>query len=161
MPRVAARTTRVIRLLAPVDKLVESSIWILYPSRTYTIIIYKTITQEEQYVQDLDTVEALFILPLLKANPPVMPAAKLDEFIREVFGNILDLRGCNRRLVEAMYVRQREQAPIIERTGDIFIDAAVTFRLAYPTYVGHLPLAEKRLKNEIESNANLRLFLEV
>ncbi|OJA08436.1 hypothetical protein AZE42_06555 [Rhizopogon vesiculosus] len=124
-------------------------------------IIYKIITQEEQYVQDLDKVEALFILPLLKANPPIMSVVKLDEFIRDVFGNILDLRECNRRLVEAMYVRQREQAPIIERIGDIFLDAAVTFRLAYPTYVGHLPLAEKRLKNEIESNANLRLFLEV
>ncbi|OAX37661.1 Dbl-like domain-containing protein [Rhizopogon vinicolor AM-OR11-026] len=123
-------------------------------------IIYKIITQEEQYVQDLDMVEVLFILPLLKANPLVMPVAKRDEFIREVFGNILDLRECNRRLVEAMYVRHREQAPIIERIGDIFIDAAVTFRLAYPTYVGHLPLAEKRLNNEIESNANLRLFLE-
>ncbi|KAG1874382.1 CNH domain-containing protein [Suillus subluteus] len=123
-------------------------------------IIYKTITQEEQYVQDLDTVEALFIRPLLKASPPVMPANKLDEFIEEVFGNILDLRECNRRLVEAMYVRQREQAPIIQRIGDVFLEAAREFRFAYPTYVGHLPLAEKRFKDEIESNADLRLFLE-
>jgi len=74
----------------------------------------------------------LFIQPLLKANPPVMPAAKLDEFIREVFGNILDLRECNRRLVEAMYVRQREQAPIIERIGDVFFEAAGTFRFPQP-----------------------------
>ncbi|KAG1747883.1 CNH domain-containing protein [Suillus paluster] len=123
-------------------------------------IIYKTITQEEQYVQDLDTVEALFIRPLLKAHPPVMPLNKLDEFIEEVFGNILDLRECNRRLVEAMYVRQREQAPIIQRIGDVFLEAAREFRFAYPTYVGHLPLAEKRFKDEIESNADLRLFLE-
>ncbi|KAG2345927.1 Dbl homology domain-containing protein [Suillus weaverae] len=123
-------------------------------------IIYKTITQEEQYVQDLDTVEALFIRPLLKASPPVMPANKLDEFVEEVFGNILDLRECNRRLVEAMYVRQREQAPIIQRIGDVFLEAAREFRFAYPTYVGHLPLAEKRFKDEIESNADLRLFLE-
>lgn len=123
-------------------------------------IIYKTITQEEQYVQDLDTVEALFIRPLLKASPPVMPSNKLDEFVEEVFGNILDLRECNRRLVEAMYVRQREQAPIIQRIGDVFLEAAREFRFAYPTYVGHLPLAEKRFKDEIESNADLRLFLE-
>ncbi|KAG2045415.1 Dbl homology domain-containing protein, partial [Suillus hirtellus] len=98
-------------------------------------IIYKTITQEEQYVQDLDTVEALFIRPLLKASPPVMPAHKLDEFVEEVFGNILDLRECNRRLVEAMYVRQRGQAPIIQRIGDVFFDAAREFRFAYPTYL--------------------------
>lgn len=90
-----------------------------------------------------------------------MPTDKLDDFIEEVFGNILDLRECNRRLVEAMYVRQREQAPIIQIIGDVFLEAASEFRFAYPTYVGHLPLAEKRFKDEIESNAELRLLLEV
>ncbi|KIK80164.1 hypothetical protein PAXRUDRAFT_159376 [Paxillus rubicundulus Ve08.2h10] len=122
-------------------------------------IIHKTISQEEQYVQDLDTVDALFIRPLRRAMH-IMPAAKLDEFIEEVFGNILDLRECNKRLVEAMHVRQREQAPIIQKIGDVFVEAARSFRFAYPTYVGHLPLAEKRFKEEVEANAELRLFLE-
>jgi len=63
--------------------------------------------------------------------------------------------------LEAMYVRQREQAPVIQRIGDVFLEAATEFRLAYPIYIGHLPLAEKRLKDEIESNAEFRLFLEV
>ncbi|KAG6332497.1 hypothetical protein ID866_6590 [Astraeus odoratus] len=123
-------------------------------------IIYKTINQEEQYIQDLDTVEALFIKPLRHATH-IMPEAKLYEFIEEVFGNILDLRECNKRLIEALYVRQREQAPIIQKIGDVFLEAARTFRYAYPTYVGHLPLAEKRLKEEMEANGELRLFLEV
>jgi hypothetical protein len=90
-----------------------------------------------------------------------MPFCDLDEFIEDVFGNILDLRECNRRLLEAMYVRQREQAPVIQRIGDVFLEAATEFRLAYPIYIGHLPLAEKRLKDEIEINAEFRLFLEV
>lgn len=60
-----------------------------------------------------------------------------------------------------MYVRQREQAPVIQRIGDVFLDAATEFRLAYPIYVGHLPLAEKRMKEEIENNPEFRLFLEV
>ncbi|KAF8548709.1 Dbl homology domain-containing protein [Imleria badia] len=122
-------------------------------------IIHKTISQEEQYVQDLDSVEALFIRPLRRATH-IMPTSQLDEFIEEVFGNILDLRECNKRLVEAMYVRQREQSPIIQKIGDVFLDAAKSFRYAYPTYVARLPLAEKRFKEEIEANANLRLFLE-
>ncbi|KAF9232409.1 CNH domain-containing protein [Melanogaster broomeanus] len=122
-------------------------------------IIHKTISQEEHYVQDLDTVEALFIRPLRSATH-IMPLSKLHEFIEEVFGNILDLRECNKRLVEALYVRQREQAPIIQKIGDIFVDAARSFRFAYPTYVGHLPLAEKRFKEEVEANAELRLFFE-
>lgn len=87
--------------------------------------------------------------------------SELDDFIEDVFGNILDLRECNRRLLEAMYVRQREQAPVIQRIGDVFLEAATEFRLAYPIYVGHLPVAEKRLKDEIDNNSEFRLFLEV
>jgi RHO1 GDP-GTP exchange protein 1/2 len=90
-----------------------------------------------------------------------MPPSEIDDFIEDVFGNILDLRECNRRLLEAMYVRQREQAPVIQRMGDVFLEAATEFRLAYPIYVGHLPLAEKRLKDECDNNAEFRLFLEV
>ncbi|KAG9313170.1 hypothetical protein JVU11DRAFT_6624 [Chiua virens] len=122
-------------------------------------IIHKTISQEEQYVQDLGSVETLYIRPLRRATH-IMPVAQLDELIEEVFGNILDLRECNKRLLEAMYVRQREQSPIIQRIGDVFVEAARSFRYAYPTYIAHLPLAEKRFKEEIEANANLRLFLE-
>jgi hypothetical protein len=95
------------------------------------------------------------------ANPAVIHPHVLEDFIEDVFGNILDLRECNRRLLEVMYVRQREQAPIIQRIGDVFLDAATEFRLAYPIYVGHLPLAEKRMKEEMENNPEFRIFLEV
>ncbi|KAJ7497980.1 CNH domain-containing protein [Mycena galericulata] len=123
-------------------------------------IIHKLISKEEQYLQDLDIVESVFIRPLRAANPPVIPANKLEDFIDEVFGNILDLRECNRRLLEVVYVRQREQAPVIQRIGDIFLDAATEFRLAYPIYVGHHPLAEKRMKEELDVNPQFRLFIE-
>ena len=84
-----------------------------------------------------------------------------SEFIEEVFSNILDLRECNRHLLETMYVRHREQGEVISRVGDIFLNAATEFRFAYPTYVGQLPGAEKRLKEEMEANGDLRVFLEV
>lgn len=90
-----------------------------------------------------------------------MPPEQLEEFIDDVFGNVLDLRECNRRLLEVLYVRQREQGPIIQKIGDIFLNAAVEFRLAYPTYIGHYLIAEKRLKDEIESNGGFKFFLEV
>ncbi|KAF8159396.1 CNH domain-containing protein [Crassisporium funariophilum] len=123
-------------------------------------IIHKLITKEESYLQDLDLVESVFIKPLRAANPPVMSLHLLDDFIDDVFGNILDLRECNRRLLEVMYVRQREEGPVILRIGDIFLDAATEFRFAYPTYIGHYPIAEVRLKDETDTNPELRLFLE-
>jgi hypothetical protein len=60
-----------------------------------------------------------------------------------------------------MYVRQREQAPVIQSVGDIFLDAATEFRSVYPNYVGRFPMAEKRLKEEMEQNPDFRMFLEV
>ncbi|KAI0358188.1 Dbl-like domain-containing protein [Trametes cingulata] len=123
-------------------------------------IIHKLIMKEKQYLRDLDTIEALFIRPLRSANPPVIRPTEIDEFIDEVFGNILDLRECNRRLLEMIYVRQREQAPVILGIGDIFLDAATEFRVTYPNYVGNLPVAEKRVKDEMEKNAEFKRFVE-
>jgi hypothetical protein len=124
-------------------------------------IIHKLITKEVQYLQDLDLVESVFIKPLRDANPPVIAPHLLDDFIDELFGNILDLRECNRRLLEVLYVRQREESPVILRIGDIFLNAATEFRFAYPTYIGHYPISEKKLKDETEANPEFRLFLEV
>jgi hypothetical protein len=77
-----------------------------------------------------------------------------------VFYNLSDLRQCNRRLLEMMHVRQREQAPVVLFIGDVFLTGATDFRSVYPDYVGHLPVAEKRIKDSIEANPAFRLFLE-
>ncbi|KAG6879934.1 hypothetical protein C0992_009290 [Termitomyces sp. T32_za158] len=121
-------------------------------------IIHNLIEKEEQYVQDLDVVELNFIRPLRRAIPPVVQ--DVDEFIDDVFGGILDLRECNRRLIEVMYVRQREEGPVIMAIGDVMFDAAVEFRLPYPAYIGHHPIGEKRLKDEMERNPEFKLFIE-
>ena len=141
-------------------------------------IIRKVISKEQQYIKDLDFIEdvsheqhdvqggaltcirQVFIRPLRNANPPVIQGGA-HEFIEEVFGNILDLRECNRNLLETMYVRQREQGEVISKIGDIFLNVATEFRYAYPTYMGQLPGAEKRLKGEMEANGDFRVFLEV
>lgn len=107
-------------------------------------------------------VDIIFIKPLRMADPPVIsPSYVLEEFIDEVFGNIHELRQCNKRLLEVMYIRQREQAPVIQRIGDIFLEAATHFRESYPVYVGHHPLAEKRMREEMDGNPEFRLFIEV
>ena len=91
----------------------------------------------------------------------MIPFTEIDGFIDEVFGNFYDVRRANRQLLEVLNVRQREQSLVIQRVGDIFLEIATEFRLVYPVYVGHLPHAEKRLKEEMEGNHELRLFLEV
>ena len=77
-----------------------------------------------------------------------------------MFNNISELRRCNRRLLEALAIRKREQAPLIQWIGDVFVANAADLRNAYPAYVSHLERAEKRLQEEIRSNDRMRLFLE-
>ncbi|KAL0576451.1 Rho guanine nucleotide exchange factor [Marasmius crinis-equi] len=143
-------------------------------------IIHRLISKEKQFIQDLDTLEDVFIRPLRRANPPIITSSTtptgdsypslhtgtpgcdppLEAFIDAVFSNILDLRECNRRLLEVLYVRQREQSPVIQRIGDVYLDAATEFRAAYPIYVGGFMAAEKRLREEAENNVQWRLFVE-
>ncbi|KAJ3809165.1 CNH domain-containing protein [Lentinula aff. lateritia] len=117
-------------------------------------IIHKLISKEEQFLADLDTIEAVFIRPLREINPPIIKSP-LFSFIDVVFNNILDLRETNRRLLEILY------SPIIQRIGDIFLEAATElFRVAYPTYIGGWPQAERRLREEYESNGEWRTWVE-
>ncbi|KAG8878034.1 hypothetical protein FRB97_002821 [Tulasnella sp. 331] len=111
-------------------------------------IIFKMVEKEEHYIQDLDFIETNFIKAIRNESPPVIPVSEVDSFLDDVFGNILDLRETNKRLLENLNVRQREQRPVIQRIGDVFLTAATEFTWAYPRYVGHLPIAEKRLKDE-------------
>ncbi|CAK5273815.1 unnamed protein product [Mycena citricolor] len=121
-------------------------------------IIHKLITKEDQYIQDLDTVENVFLKPLRAANPPVIPADRLDEFIGHVFGNILSLRECNRRLLEVMYVRQREQAPVIQRIGErcVFIGGG-----GFPAGLPHLHWTVSPGREKIERRDGLKPRIQI
>lgn len=103
----------------------------------------------------------VFILPLRNAAPPIFIQGDVNKFINEVFGKILDVRECNRRLLETMYIRQRELGDVISGIGDIFLNAATEFQSSYPTYISQLAAAERRLKEEIECNEAFKVFLEV
>lgn len=124
-------------------------------------IIHKLLSKEEQYVHDLNVVESVYIEPLRNSGLDVS-SGNLQEFVDEVFGNITQVRDINKRLLEALYVRQREQAPVVGGIGDIFLDAATTdFKEVYPTYIGHYPIAERLLREELERNPDFRMFIEV
>lgn len=103
----------------------------------------------------------LFIVPLRQADPPIIRPSELDIFIKTVFSTILDVRACTKRVLDALIARQREQAPVINAIGDIFLEAATQFRVTYSHYLGHLPAAEKRVQEEMDSNVMFRVFVQV
>ena len=78
-----------------------------------------------------------------------------------MFGNILELRAANTSLLEFFTERQREQGGIISTIGDVYLTAAAEFRNLYPDYIGRLPRAEERLREELANNSNFRFFVDV
>jgi len=104
----------------------------------------------------------LFISPLRLAQPPVIRSLKdLEDLISTLFGNILELRAANASLLEFFTERQREQGGVISTIGDVYLTAAAEFRNLYPDYIGRLPRAEERLREELASNSNFRFFVDV
>ena len=127
-------------------------------------IIRKAIESEIQYEADLTALETLFITGLHNADPPIFnPPWRMDSFIREVFGNELELHQICKRMLDHFSIREREspQPPLITFVGDIFLEAAADFRKAYPDYIDNLPNAENVIKNEMERNPDFRMFCEV
>lgn len=85
----------------------------------------------------------------------------LEEFVYDLFGNLLELREANTRLLEFFAIRQREQGGIISTIGDGFLIAASEFRNLYPDYIGRFPRAEERWREQLANNPNFRLFVDV
>lgn len=130
---------------------------------TRQTIIRNAIESEMQYEADLTAMETLIINGLRSADPPVIQPWRLERFISEVFCNERELHETCKRFIEYFTIREREspQPPLILSVGDIFLQAAADFRMAYPEYTGNLPQAEALIKKEMEENPEFRLFCEV
>ncbi len=121
--------------------------------------------KEEEFLADLELLESLFVQGLQKpsdaGDPPPLPIGpERDDFIREVFGNHRELAIHIRALVERLHIRQREENPIIQTIGDLFLSAALDWGDAYTTYLINYPLAISRVKREMSVNPRFKAFVE-
>ncbi|RIB30027.1 CNH domain-containing protein [Gigaspora rosea] len=122
-------------------------------------IIFETIYTEEDYVKDLDLIEELYIKGLYQATPPVIPPAQLEGFIQEIFFNVLKIRNHNRKMLELLQKRQKEN-PVVSIIGDIFLECALEFGNDYIDYNGHFPIADNHNKATKLKNPEYKRFLE-
>lgn len=119
----------------------------------------------------------MFIGGLLNADPPVINPEHLESFISEVFGNINPISSYHHRMLAALFLRQREQHPLVQSVTDIILDsqsdapnfslrnaeiyepASLLFRSDYETYIKSYPLAEGRHRSELKKNSKYREWL--
>lgn len=103
----------------------------------------------------------MFIIPLREADPPIIPRARLEQFLLDVFDNFADLHFHHRKLLEKLHQIQREEHPVIKSITAAMFDAALHFRPAYMEYVPNYPIAEYRIIDEMNNNPAFKMFVHV
>ncbi|KAI8457720.1 CNH domain-containing protein, partial [Phakopsora pachyrhizi] len=111
-------------------------------------IIYEVISGEQDYVKDLDDYEALFIIPLKQASPPILPPKRLDLFLEKVVSNVLEVRGHNRVMLQNLLARQHDQHPIVKGIGDVVLNSALEWGSDYIRYTSDHVFGEVEVNEE-------------
>ncbi|GLB40420.1 putative CNH domain containing protein [Lyophyllum shimeji] len=125
-------------------------------------VLFEVFKSEREYVEDLQTVQEVFIQGLRTASPPIIPPEYLQTYIKEVFGNLDIILAQHKRMLAALFARQREQHPLVQSVADIILDAVLgsEFRSAYETYIKHYPLSEDYHRTEQKRNPAYRKFVQ-
>ncbi|KAF8638287.1 hypothetical protein AX17_002307 [Amanita inopinata Kibby_2008] len=125
-------------------------------------VIFELFRAERDYVADLQTVQDIFVDRLRNASPSVIPDSYLEDFIASVFGNLNDILGHHRRMLFALFERQREQHPLVQSVVDIVLDTVLRtdFRSSYEDYIKHYPLSESRHRKELKRNSAYKTFVQ-
>lgn len=84
-------------------------------------VLFEIIKSERDYVRDLELVRDVFVDPLLNTSP--VPQQRLKGFIGEVFYNLDEILVYHRRMLDALFQRQREQHPLVQSVADIVLDS--------------------------------------
>jgi hypothetical protein len=77
----------------------------------------------------------VFLGPLIRAQPPIIPADRIESFVREVFWNLDAILNHHQSLLASLFERQRDQHPIVQSVSDVILAAALAFTDDYEIYI--------------------------
>lgn len=114
----------------------------------------------------------------MSADPPIItPETRLRVFRNEIYQNITDILALHRSLLASLFVRQKDQHPLVSSIADIELDWALktvgggggssdgTGALGggegyYEAYIKNYPIAISRHRRETVSNKVYAKFME-
>ncbi|KAL6307423.1 hypothetical protein BKA93DRAFT_815806 [Sparassis latifolia] len=120
--------------------------------------LFEIIKSERDYVKDLNLLKEVFIEPL--GYTPTISKSRSKDFVKGVFSNLDQILAHHTRMLDALFVRQREQHPLIQSLADIILDACVHFQEEYKEYIEHYPLAEARHRDEMRRNQRYNDYIQ-
>jgi hypothetical protein len=104
-----------------------------------------------------DCVVQAWIKPLRSRD--IIPEARRDDFVTQVFWNVLEIHAVNAKLSELLSKRQKQQA-IVERIGDYLLEMVPHFQ-PFVKYGAHQLYGKYEFEKEKSSNPAFAKFVEV
>ncbi|EUC38394.1 hypothetical protein COCCADRAFT_22248 [Bipolaris zeicola 26-R-13] len=124
-------------------------------------ILHEIVQGEDNYMNRLDVLRQLYRDRLKASKSEVIPAERLDRFIRDVFSKVDAVRKANEdHLLPQIKYRQQEQGPWIVGFSDIFREWIRKAKHAYIEYAAAFPYATFRVRQEADRNKDFRRFLD-
>ncbi|GAA5828126.1 hypothetical protein JCM5353_005229 [Sporobolomyces roseus] len=111
---------------------------------------------ERDFVRDLEYLRDFWIKPLRSQN--IIPEARREDFVTQVFWNVLEIYAVNVRLADLLNKRQK-QAHVVDHVGDIFLDLVPHFA-PFVKYGAHQLYGKYEFEKEKGSNPAFAKFVE-
>lgn len=86
-------------------------------------MLFEFFKAERDYVSDLELMHTVVVRGLLEANPPVIPTHQVMGFVNDVFGNMHEILAHHKSMLDALFLRQREDHPLVHSIADIVLES--------------------------------------
>lgn len=112
---------------------------------------------ERDFVRDLEYLKESWVKPLLSED--IIPAARREDFVRQVFWNVHDVWSVNHILGEKLTKRQKQQ-PVVQSLGDLFLERVPLFE-PFVAYGAHQLFGKYEFEKEKGANPAFQKFVDV
>lgn len=119
-------------------------------------LLNEAIYTERDFVRDLEYLRESWIKPLRTQD--IIPESRREDFVTQVFWNVLEVHAVNSKLAELLTKRQKQQA-VVERIGDIFLEMVPHFQ-PFVKYGAHQLYGKYEFEKEKSSNPAFAKFVD-
>ena len=120
-------------------------------------LINEVISTERDFVRDLEYLRDRWMKPLRTGE--IVPEDRRDDFVTQVFWNVLEIHAVNSKLCDMLLKRQKQQ-DVVENIGDIFLEMVPQFQ-PFVKYGAHQLYGKYEFEKEKSSNAAFMKFVDV
>ncbi|EPQ31465.1 uncharacterized protein PFL1_00800 [Pseudozyma flocculosa PF-1] len=111
---------------------------------------------ERDFVADLEYLRDQWIKPLRSQD--IVPEERRDDFVTQVFWNVLEIHAVNAKMSELLNKRQK-QAAVVDRIGDILLEMVPHFQ-PFVKYGAHQLYGKYEFEKEKSSNPAFAKFVD-